>query len=345
MIVPARMYALVFWCFVPGGSFFEFATPGGINPKLMESVSGGTLLALEHCRGVFRWDRWNCPKEEFARRAANRTDREAAFSNAILAAGIVHAITRNCSRGEIDECGCASKPPDHPGPYEADLDGKNHPPGTVADWSWGGCSDTTGYAEMVTSDLLEKSRNDADGTSLVEAHNFRVGIEMVRETMVRRCRCHGMSGSCSLQTCWLQTAPFEQLARKLREKYGKALRLSKDTAQAYVRIGNSIQHAERRRSIQLPGNRLVYLDQSPDYCVENEAKNWPGTKGRSCSRSRSELATVAERKSCRNLCRQCGHKVKKQKRLATTRCNCKFEWCCAVKCDICTENVDEFYCD
>lgn len=72
--------------------------------------------------------------------------------------------------------------------------------------------------------------------------------------------------------------------------------------------------------------------------------DWPGTKGRLCSRKKSALRTSSERKSCRTLCRQCGYKVRKEKRVVKNRCNCTFQWCCSVKCDLCTEAVEEFYC-
>lgn len=36
------------------------------------------------------------------------------------------------------------------------------------------------------------------------------------------CKCHGVSGSCSLKTCWLQLADFRQVGEFLKEKYDSA---------------------------------------------------------------------------------------------------------------------------
>lgn len=45
------------------------------------------------------------------------------------------------------------------------------------------------------------------------------------------CKCHGVSGSCSLKTCWLQLADFRQVGEFLKEKYDSA---------AAMRIGRKV---------------------------------------------------------------------------------------------------------
>lgn len=37
-------------------------------------------------------------------------NRETAFISAVASAGIVHAITKGCSAGNLTECGCDSQP-------------------------------------------------------------------------------------------------------------------------------------------------------------------------------------------------------------------------------------------
>lgn len=37
-------------------------------------------------------------------------NRETAFISAVASAGIVHAITKGCSTGNLTECGCDSQP-------------------------------------------------------------------------------------------------------------------------------------------------------------------------------------------------------------------------------------------
>lgn len=107
---------------------------------------------------------------------------------------------------------------------------------------------------------------------------------------------------------------------------------------------------------------LVYLDESPDWCRANKQLQWPGklyhfaihnctckiinfffffcifsgTHGRKCNKTSSGLD------SCSILC--CGRGYNTKKIVIHERCNCKFQWCCHVKCDTCTKVVEEYTC-
>lgn len=88
---------------------------------------------------------------------------------------------------------------------------------------------------------------------------------------MKKCRCHGVSGSCSMQTCWMQVAPFKEVSRRLREKYKKAERLTYETVQASITLGNSARQLVDEKVMPVKRNSLVYLVQSPDYCVSNSS--------------------------------------------------------------------------
>lgn len=38
----------------------------------------------------------------------------------------------------------------------------------------------------------------------------------------RECKCHGVSGSCVMRTCWKSLPPFRIIGDKLMQKYQKA---------------------------------------------------------------------------------------------------------------------------
>lgn len=44
--------------------------------------------------------------------------------------------------------------------------------------------------------------------------------------MERRCRCHGLSGSCSIKTCWLALPSFELIGAYLKRKYESSVHLA-----------------------------------------------------------------------------------------------------------------------
>ncbi|XP_045477925.1 protein Wnt-8b [Harmonia axyridis] len=153
------------------------------------------------------------------------------------------------------------------------------------------------------------------------------------------CRCHGLSGSCSHQTCWMEVAPFEDIVNDLIKKYKKAIRINADRT-SFIRSINVLDFEERSRKIKT--RQLVFLDESPNYCYPDELTGWPGTLGRLCVKENS--TDPEERKSCQQLCRNCGYDLRKETRIKQKRCNCAFRMCCEVRCDVCDYEVEEYFC-
>lgn len=94
-----------------------------------------------------------------------------------------------------------------------------------------------------------------------------LGLQSIRSRMERVCKCHGMSGSCSMRVCWRKLPQFRRVGDALTSAYEGA---------SHVRLAEN----RRRRSKKLrAANRdfkkpnktdLVYLEDSPDYCERNE---------------------------------------------------------------------------
>lgn len=90
--------------------------------------------------------------------------------------------------------------------------------------------------------------------------------------MQRTCKCHGVSGSCSMQICWRKLPSFKKVGEGLFQRYEGASHVK------FVERRNP--HSGERRKKKLKAitpdlkkpNRtdLVYLDESPDYCERNE---------------------------------------------------------------------------
>lgn len=73
------------------------------------SVALGAQSGIEECKFQFAWERWNCPENALQLSTHNRlrsATRETSFIHAISSAGVMHTITKNCSMGDFENCGC-----------------------------------------------------------------------------------------------------------------------------------------------------------------------------------------------------------------------------------------------
>ncbi len=174
--------------------------------------------------------------------------------------------------------------------------------------------------------------------------NAKLSIfQAVKATLKRTCKCHGVSGSCSIQTCWTQLADFREIGTYLKIKHDQAKKLEMDKTR--MRAGNS---ADNRGAITdtfstVSGTELIYMEDSPDYCAKNLSLGQHGTEGRECLQSGKNLSQW-EKRSCKRLCHECGLKVEERRIETVSSCNCKFHWCCTVKCETCTQIVTKYVC-
>ena len=147
--------------------------------------------------------------------------------------------------------------------------------------------------------------------------------------MRRVCKCHGVSGSCSTKICWQTMQSFREIGRLLKQKFDGASQMK--------------VHKRKKRLVPLHKNQkkpkkdeLVYLSQSPDYCEYNMEFGSLGTQGRQCNKTSVGI------NGCSLLC--CGRGYVTYVRKVTTKCDCKFHWCCEVICKSCTSSVHFHYC-
>ena len=155
--------------------------------------------------------------------------------------------------------------------------------------------------------------------------DFQVAVRSARPT----CKCHGVSGSCSLKTCWMQIPNFREIGNQLMHHYEHSIEVK----------GNRRGRLRRRKapsSANIPMISLLYLDSSPDYCIRNRKNGVLGTKGRQCKKG------VTGPESCGILC--CGRGFRTYRVKVREKCKCKFVWCCAVKCEICERYVKRRVC-
>lgn len=89
-------------------------------------------------------------------------------------------------------------------------------------------------------------------------------FQAVRRFLKLECKCHGVSGSCTLRTCWRALSDFRRTGDYLRRRYDGAVQVTATQDGAnFTAARQGYRRATR--------TDLVYFDNSPDYCVLDKA--------------------------------------------------------------------------
>lgn len=100
--------------------------------------------------------------------------KEAAFTYAIIAAGVAHAITAACTQGTLSGCGCDKE---KQGFYNQEEG-----------WKWGGCSADIRYGLSFSKMFVDAREIKQNARTLMNLHNNEVGRKVcIRERYPRIC--------------------------------------------------------------------------------------------------------------------------------------------------------------
>ncbi|KAG8000774.1 Protein Wnt-6 [Nibea albiflora] len=120
--------------------------------------------------------------------------------------------------------------------------------------------------------LVMKSQNslwtpkgeEARATSghLLNLHNNEAGRLAVKLYMRTECKCHGLSGSCTLRTCWKKMPHFREVGDRLLERFNGASKvMGGNDGKTLIPVGQNIKPPDKQD--------LIYSDESPDFCLAN----------------------------------------------------------------------------
>lgn len=266
------------------------------DPGMANVLLNARKLALHNCEEQFRYNRWNCTR---TRKLFKNVYRETALLYAMAASALTHSVARACARHKLSNCNCAKE---------------NQDKEYTEAWRWGKCGDNTRYARQFTRKFLQIGYVK-DIHSMVHKKNIELGIHTVINGVKKKCKCQGISGSCSLKICWKEVQPFGKIASFLKEKYLRAL---------LAEIANESTSTARIKTKK--DRNLYYLGKSPSFCKS--------TPGRRCLNSNN----------CSILC--CGRGYDTVLTNKTVKCNWRWaESCCyEIKYDNCTDFKNMYYC-
>ncbi|KAM9521407.1 protein Wnt-4 [Guaruba guarouba] len=316
------------------------------NLEVMDSVRRGAQLAIEECQYQFRNRRWNCSTLDtlpvFGKVVTQGT-REAAFVYAISSAGVAFAVTRACSSGELDKCGCdrtvqggspQGKKSKARGDKQRRLSVSISSMLSALGFQWSGCSDNIAYGVAFSQsfvDVRERSKGASSNRALMNLHNNEAGRKAILNNMRVECKCHGVSGSCEFKTCWKAMPPFRKVGNVLKEKFDGATEVEQSE------IGSTKVLVPKNSQFKPHTDEdLVYLDSSPDFCDHDLKNGVLGTSGRQCNKTSKAID------GCELMC--CGRGFHTDEVEVVERCSCKFHWCCSVKCKPCHRVVEIHTC-
>ncbi|KAM7330454.1 hypothetical protein ACRRTK_009643 [Alexandromys fortis] len=292
------------------------------NLELMRTIVHAAREAMKACRRAFADMRWNCSSIELAPNYLldlERGTRESAFVYALSAATISHTIARACTSGDLPGCSCGPVPGEPPGPGNR----------------WGGCADNLSYGLLMGAKFsdapMKVKKTGSQANKLMRLHNSEVGRQALRASLETKCKCHGVSGSCSIRTCWKGLQELRDVAADLKTRYLSATKV------VHRPMGTRKHLVPKDLDIRpVKDSELVYLQSSPDFCMKNEKVGSHGTQDRQCNK------TSNGSDSCDLMC--CGRGYNPYTDRVVERCHCKYHWCCYVTCRRCERTVERYVC-
>ncbi|XP_023660903.2 protein Wnt-7a-like isoform X1 [Paramormyrops kingsleyae] len=293
------------------------------RPDAIIIIGEGIQMGIDECQFQFRSGRWNCSalgeRTAFGRELKVGS-KEAAFTYAIISAGVAHAVTSACAQGNLSDCDCDQE---KQGFYD-------HEEG----WRWGGCSADIRFGLDFSKVFVDAREVKKNPRALMNLHNNEAGRKILEKNMQQECKCHGVSGSCTTRTCWTTLPKFRELGNILKDKYSIAVHVEPVVINHKRRPFLKIKKPNSYRKPLVTD--LVYIDKSPNYCEGDPATGSVGTRGRACNR------TAQQPGSCDLMC--CGRGYNTHQYSRVWQCNCKFLWCCYVKCNTCSERTEVYTC-
>lgn len=146
---------------------------------------------------------------------------------------------------------------------------------------------------------------------------------------IQQCRCHGVSGTCTVQTCYTRTPSVEEVGDVLFQRYTSAAEVELQSNQLVRKLVGADPPT---------GDSLVYSSASPNFCIRNTNVGTVGVAHRKCVNDNPNAPNA-----CSSLC--CDHGAYPVTKTVPVE-ECQFVWCCRIECSITrNDTVTEYFCN
>ena len=202
--------------------------------------------------------------------------------------------------------------------------------------------------------------------------------------MRKDCTCHGLTGACTMWTCWKVMPQFGEVRSRLRMKYNTAVRvIEKNDGETLMPIARSKSKRSRKklkivrttpiRPDAAPSRRAISnsvvasrVREVPRHRYRSSRRRQTGPKSKlspndiiyfqkspsfcKFSKNRGSLGTRGRQCEATaggyGSCRYlcCGRGYRTVTETVMESCNCQFRFCCQVQCDDCVSNKTLHYC-
>ncbi|XP_066924133.1 protein Wnt-11-like [Clytia hemisphaerica] len=284
---------------------------------------------VDECETVLKQHQWNCQtinKAPAFNIDLKKDTKESAFVHALSASTLALTVARGCMAGKLDKCTCLQRKQQISFPSE--MVGRDNASSVN---NLVGCKGILSVGKRFSSEFMSagvrwKAKTDRHKMEMaVQKHNLNVGLQELNGGEHISCTCNGATAGCTVKFCHRRLVLMQDVANKLLNKYHNAVQTSRndfhDDNKSNTNKGTSldIYKAETKHE-----KSLIYLD-NVDHCKTN--KGVYSSTGRRCTAQKSSPD------SCDKICCGKGHRIRRIE--IHSKCNCKFVYCCDVKCETC----------
>lgn len=316
----------------------------------IEAIASGSRSAIIECQAQFADKQWNCSTFFshllFGKFVAEDSTRETGVLQAYFAAGAVKGIASACHDQKIRDCVCSLDGPVESTDAEGNIiyrdcsEDSTYSIDYVLNFIFPGLTVSIATERYNVNFQIVKNKDGSISTSiertaiaamdqptaepepsepytriLNDVHNTVVGLKAINQTS-QECACHGLSGTCSIQTCYTKIKEVSEIGSDLSTKYSGAVKVIKQE--------NSTKLVSAYPNRDNPSESdLVYVNESPNFCNPDPSKGVLGTKDRLCTPNGEGSD------SCQSLC--CNHGFY-TKTFRVPKESCQFVWCCRIEC-------------